>query len=198
MSLTLNIPITDGNQTKYGTLNADRLVQAAEANLESLQEQTRRDIAVALNNWRNAAAAELDRRRQVERAKEELRITELMYTEGMGAQIDLINAQTSYRVVATEYLAAVRDMYVALVALRKAMGDYSPEEDGTWPEAVRLYGKGNDVVGEVGLKPLRDERMQAARAAQAQKESELPESGLSDAEVAVKWEDLMKRYNLEE
>ena len=161
-SLSLNIPIFDGNQTKYGTLNADRLVQSAEANLESLHEQTRRDITVALNNWRSAAAVEVDRKRQVERAEEELRITELMYAEGMGAQIDLINAQISYRVVRTEYLVAVRDMYVALVDLRKAMGDYSPDEDGNWREAVRRYGKGNDVLGEVGLKTLRDSRVKSA------------------------------------
>lgn len=157
-SLTLNIPITDGNQTKYRTLNADRLIQAAEANLSSLQEQTRRDIAVAMNNWKNAAASEKDKQRQVERSEEELRITELMYAEGMGAQIDLINAQTAYQAVRTEYLDAVKNMYVALVALRRAIGDYSPDENGTWREAVNRYGKGkNNILGEVGLKTLRTE-----------------------------------------
>ena len=155
VSLTLTIPITDGNQTKYKVLNTDRLIQAAEANLEGLKESTRRDITVAINNWRNASAAEQDKQRQVERSEEELRITELMYSEGMGAQIDLINAQTAYQAVRTEYLDAVKNMYVALVALRKAIGDYSPNEDGTWSEAVKRYGKGNKILGEPGLKELR-------------------------------------------
>ena len=78
-----------------------------------------------------------------------------MYAEGMGAQIDLINAQTAYQAVKTEYLDAVKNMYVALVALRQAIGDYSPAEDGTWKDAVKIYGKGNDVLGELGLKTLR-------------------------------------------
>ena len=160
VSLTLTIPITDGNQTKYKVMNADRLIQVAEANLEGLKESTRRDITVAINNWRNASAAEQDKQRQVERSEEELRITELMYSEGMGAQIDLINAQTAYQAVRTEYLDAVKDMYVALVALRKAIGDYSPNEDGTWGEAVKRYGKGNKVLGEPGLKKLRTENSQ--------------------------------------
>ena len=108
-----------------------------------------------MNNWRNASAAEKDKQRQVERSEEELKITELMYSEGMGAQIDLINAQTAYQAVRTEYLDAVKNMYVALVALRKSIGDYSPNEDGTWKEAVQLYGKGNDILGEPGLKILR-------------------------------------------
>ena len=154
-SLTLTIPITDGKQTKYKVLNADRLIQASEANLQALHESTRRDITVAMNNWRNASAAEKDKQRQVERSEEELRITELMYSEGMGAQIDLINAQTAYQAVRTEYLDAVKNMYVALVAMRKAIGDYAPDESGTWNDAVKLYGKGNDVLGEPGLKTLR-------------------------------------------
>ncbi len=154
-SLTLTLPIYDGKATKYKVMNADRLIQVAESNLEALREQTRRDITVAMNNWKNAAASEHDKKRQVERSEEELRITELMYAEGMGAQIDLINAQTAYQTVRTQYLDAVKNMYVALVALRKSIGDYSPDENGTWKEAVVRYGKGKDIIGETGLKTLR-------------------------------------------
>ena len=154
-SISLNFPITDGKATKYRVMNTDRLIQASEANLEAVREQTRRDIAVAMNNWRNASAAEHDKQRQVERSEEELRITELMYSEGMGAQIDLINAQTAYQAVRTEYLNAVRNMYVALVAMKKAVGDYAPDENGDWNEALSRYGKGNEILGELGLKSLR-------------------------------------------
>ena len=153
-----SFPITDGKATKYKVMNTDRLIQAAESNLEALKEQTRRDITVAMNNWRNASAAEHDKQRQVERSEEELRITELMYSEGMGAQIDLINAQTAYQAVRTEYLDAVKNMYIALVAMRKAVGDYSPDENGDWNEALSRYGKGNEVIGELGLKKLRLKR----------------------------------------
>ena len=154
-SISLNIPIYDGKQTKYRTMNADRLIQAAEASLAALRETTRRDITIAMNDWKNASATEQDKQRQVERAEEELRITELMYAEGMGAQIDLINAQIAYQAVRTEYLDAIRGMYVALTALRKAIGDYSPDENGTWREAVSRYGKGTEVLGEPGLTTLR-------------------------------------------
>ncbi len=76
----------------------------------------------------------------------------------MGAQIDLINAQTAYQSVKTEYLDAIKNMYVALVDLRRAMGVYSPDEDGTWNEAKLLYKKGEDVIGETGLKTLRTDK----------------------------------------
>ncbi|GHS97068.1 hypothetical protein AGMMS50276_16500 [Synergistales bacterium] len=148
-SLTLNIPLTDGNETKYNTLNADRLVQAAEATLKSVENTARLEMAVALNNWDMAESLEKAKKRQVERSDEELRITELMYNEGMGAQIDLINAQTENQQVRTEYLNAVRGMYIALVQLRRSVGDYAPNEEGTWKKAVIRYGKGNDVPNEM-------------------------------------------------
>ncbi len=199
-SLTLSVPIYDGKQTKFKVLNSDRLVQVSEANLLSLQEQTRRDITVAMNNWRNAAASEKDKQRQVERSEEELRITELMYSEGMGAQIDLINAQTAYQAVKTEYLDSVKNMYVALVELRKAIGDYSPDEDGTWQEALKRYGKGNNVVGEAGLKTLRmeNEKNSASKKAENVKTDEevidelesLSRSKYSDEEIEARFKEM--------
>jgi outer membrane protein TolC len=144
-SLTLNIPLTDGGSTRYRTLNADRLTQAAEASLQAVQNTANLDLAVAFNNWESASALEKDKKRQVERSDEELRITELMYNEGMGAQIDLINAQTENQRVRTDYLNAVKGMYAALVELRGAAGDYAPDESGNWKEAVARYGKGADI-----------------------------------------------------
>jgi outer membrane protein TolC len=154
-SLTLNIPLIDGNSTRYKTLNADRLAQAAEAALRSAENATNQDLTVALNNWERASALEKDKKRQVERSDEELRITELMYNEGMGAQIDLINAQTENQRVRTDYLNAVKGMYAAIVEFRRAIGDYAPAEDGTWKDAVVRYGKGTAVVNEMRTLKLR-------------------------------------------
>jgi outer membrane protein TolC len=156
--LSLNIPLVDGNATKYGALNMDRLAQAAEASLSSVEIATEVDLKVARNNWEKAAALEQDKKRQVERSDEELRITELMYNEGMGAQIDLINAQTENQRVRTDYLNAIQGMYIAIVDLRKAVGDYSPDENGTWKEAVIKYGKGAAIVNELEKQELRDKK----------------------------------------
>lgn len=197
-SLTLTLPVTDGKGTKYRTINADRLIQAASANLNALEESTRRDITVAVNNWKNAAAAEQDKQRQVERSEEELRITELMYAEGMGAQIDLINAQTAYQAVRTEYLDAIRGMYVALVALRQAIGDYAPDEDGTWKEGVLRYAKGkHEVLGELGLMKLRRDVQTQPVILEPEPEEEPDEPAqeetheLSDEEIEQKYQSLL-------
>lgn len=143
VTLRLSIPIFDGNATRYKTLNADRLLQAAEAALASAQNKTEMDLRIALSNWEKAAALERDKKRQIERSNEELRMTELMYQEGLGAQIDLISAQTENQRVRTEYLNAVKEMYIARVQIRKATGAYVPDGYSGWKDAVGAYGKGD-------------------------------------------------------
>ena len=143
MSLRLSIPIADGNETRYRVLAAERTIMSDEQRLKSLENGAVKEFAVALNNWNDALVFEKDKKRQVERSDEELAIAQLLYNEGMGAQIDLLNAQTDNQQVRTEHLYAIREMYAALVAMRKAAGDYAPNEDGSWKVAAAVYGRGN-------------------------------------------------------
>ena len=142
-SIRLSIPISDGNSTKYKTLNADRLLQAAEASVRNAENAAEMELRIAMNNWEKAEALERDKKRQIERSNEELRMTELMYQEGLGAQIDLISAQTENQLVRTQYLNAVKGMYIARVHVRKAMGEYT-EGQAVWKDAVKKYGVGTN------------------------------------------------------
>ena len=144
LGLSLNIPIADGNQTKYDTFNKSAAVQAAEESLLDSEASAILNLTVARNDWLMAKSLEENMKQQVERSNEELKITELMYNEGMGSQLDLITAQTDNQTVRTNYLQAVMGMYSSIVSLRQAMGDYAPAEDGTWKAAVVKYGKGNN------------------------------------------------------
>jgi hypothetical protein len=49
-------------------------------------------------------------------------------------------------------------MYIAIVDLRKAVGDYSPDENGTWKEAVVKYGKGTAIVNDLKKQELGDQK----------------------------------------
>jgi outer membrane protein TolC len=127
-NLTINIPVFDGGAARYNKRSTAALAEAADETLRAVLTKTAADLATAFNDWQKASVLEQDKKRQIERSDEELRITELMYNEGIGAQIDLINAQTDNQQVRTDYLVAVKDMYAALVSIRMAMGDYAPEE----------------------------------------------------------------------
>jgi outer membrane protein TolC len=140
VGLSLNIPIADGNQTKYDTLSKSAAIQAAMEDLIESEASVILNLTVALNNWNMAKSLEENMKQQVERSNEELKITELMYNEGMGSQLDLITAQTDNQAVRTNYINAVMGMYSAIVNLRQAMGDYAPNVEGTWKDALVKYG----------------------------------------------------------
>lgn len=143
VGLTLNVPIFDGNATKYNTLGADRLLQSAEAALEAAYSNTSKQLTTTKNNLEKAISVERYMKRQMTSTAEELRITRVRYLEGVGDQLDLLNAFTADQLSRTNHLGAIRDIYIALVELRKAMGDYAPDAlDGSWRTAVQEFGKG--------------------------------------------------------
>jgi outer membrane protein TolC len=121
----LAIPVLDGGAAKNEALGAKKLLESAEASLKHIENLARKETATAINDWNRSVALERAKRSEMEMSNEELRITELMYREGMGAQIDLINAEVENHNVHTEYLDAVKGMYVSMARIRKASGDYA-------------------------------------------------------------------------
>jgi outer membrane protein TolC len=126
LALNVSIPVYDGGKTKEDVADKAKGVEAAEWSLEARKSQVREDLGKALTQWEKAVAVESSKRKQVARSDEELKITQLMYKEGMGAQIDLLNAQVDNQKVKTEHLAAIKEMYLALVSLKQAMSEYEP------------------------------------------------------------------------
>jgi multidrug efflux system outer membrane protein len=124
-SLRLIIPILDGGAAKNEMLSAKKLVESAEASLRHIENAARREAVTARNGWNRSVALERAKRSEMELSNEELRITELMYREGMGAQIDLINAEIENHEVRTEYLDAVRSMYLSMIQIERAAGGYA-------------------------------------------------------------------------
>ncbi len=126
LSLNLSVPLYDGGKTKEDVLDKEKTIEAAEGTLQSRKDQVKEDVVKALNQWGKAVAVESSKRKQVARSDEELNITQIMYKEGMGAQIDLLNAQVDNQRVKTEHLTAIKEMYLALVSLKQAMSEYEP------------------------------------------------------------------------
>jgi HAE1 family hydrophobic/amphiphilic exporter-1 len=124
ISIRIDARMSD-NGTKYETMSAEMARQAAESSMKHILDTANMELVTAKNNWNRASAMERSGKNEVSTSNEELRITELMYREGMGAQIDLINAQTENQKVRTNYLRAVKEMYDAMIRIRRATGGYA-------------------------------------------------------------------------
>lgn len=128
LALSVSIPLYDGGKTKEDVAEKKKTIEAAEESLRAGQDQVREDILTALTQWEASVAVEANKRAQVARSNEELAITQLMYKEGLGAQIDLLNAQVDNQRVRTEHLNSIKEMHLALVSLKQAMSAYEPAQ----------------------------------------------------------------------
>lgn len=125
LSLVLGVTLYDGGATKADTARKEHLVTAAGFDREDRRDALVKELASATHRWEKALALERTKAKEVELAVEELRITRLRYETGAGTQLDLLDSQVNEQSAATEYLDAVKEMYLALVDLRSAMGEYA-------------------------------------------------------------------------
>ncbi|WP_448530091.1 TolC family protein, partial [Raineya sp.] len=61
-------------------------------------------------------------KRNMELAKEVLRVSQIKYKQGVGSSVEIINAETAYKEAETNYFAALYDALIAKVDLDKAIG----------------------------------------------------------------------------
>jgi outer membrane protein TolC len=127
LSLTVNIPITDGSLTRNRIKEREYTIAAAESELDARRDTAREEITLARNRWEQAAAVRKNKEKQAHLAEEELRITTLLYKEGLGSQLELLNAQTEQVRASTELLDAIKELYLALVDMKRACGTYALE-----------------------------------------------------------------------
>jgi outer membrane protein TolC len=125
LSLVLGVTLYDGGTTKADTARKEHLVTASGFDREDRRDFLAKELALATHRWEKARALERAKAKEMELAVEELRITRLRYETGAGTQLDLLDSQVNEQSAATEYLDAVKEMYLALVDLRSAMGEYA-------------------------------------------------------------------------
>ncbi len=121
----LTIPLADGGKTSHNTEAAALMLRKAEYELAARRDGLKREADLVRERWTRALEIVAIRRRQAERADKELEIAELMYREGMGSQLDLINAQEADQKSRTEFLSAVQELWLVLAEADRVMGRWS-------------------------------------------------------------------------
>ena len=121
----LTIPLADGGKTSNTTEAAALMLRKTEYELAARRDGLKREADLVRERWTRALEIVAIRRRQAERADKELDIAELMYREGMGSQLDLINAQEADQKSRTEFLSAVQELWLVLAEADRVMGRWS-------------------------------------------------------------------------
>ena len=110
--------------SKHYQLQQKRIALDKINNNRALLEQSiDLEVKQANVNLTNSLEALVTHQRNIDLAKEVVRVSKIKYQEGVGSNIEVINAESSMKEAQTNYFAALYDLLIAKVDLQKARGE---------------------------------------------------------------------------
>jgi outer membrane protein len=123
IGLRLSIPLISGGQKLYQLRNAKLEVQKSDNDLINLQNGIDLEVAQAQTSYINDQKSLENQRRNMDLAKEVLRVTKIKYDQGVGSSLEVTTAETSLKEAQNNYINALYDMLINKVNLDKALGN---------------------------------------------------------------------------
>ncbi|WP_229217030.1 TolC family protein [Dyadobacter luteus] len=123
LSLNLSIPIFDGFTKRYQIEQKKIALDKVKNGQTLLKQSIDLEASQAGINIKNAFATLETQKRNLDLAQEIVRVSKIKYKEGVGSNIEVINAESSFKEAQTNYFAALYDLMIAKVDLSKAKGE---------------------------------------------------------------------------
>lgn len=120
---TLSLNIFDGLQRHYKIQQAKLDFKKGELNLKNLQLGIELEAASSAVNYNNAVASLQIQKRNLDLAQDIYDVSQKKYAQGVGSNLEVINAQTSLKEAQTNYFNSVYDMLIYKTDYLKATGN---------------------------------------------------------------------------
>jgi len=127
--LNLNIPIFSGLQRSYKLQQAKLNLMKIENNFTSLKSAIDLEVKQAAISYLNAIKSLESQRANSVLAANVARVTKIKYEEGVGSNLEVIDAEAALKESQTNYYNALYDALVAKVDLDKAYGKLLPPDN---------------------------------------------------------------------
>lgn len=124
----VSIPIFDGFRKKSLIQQAKLTMQKTEVDKVDLMRTIDLETSQAKINLQNAINDLEVQERNMELAKEIMRVSKIKLNEGVGSTLELVDAETSYKEAETNYYASVYDALISIVDYKKATGKLYKEQ----------------------------------------------------------------------
>ncbi len=118
----LGIPVFDGFQKAARIQQAKAAVAKTDQEIKNFKQAVNLEAANARIQIMNSMKTVTAQKRNMELAAEVLRLTQLRYKEGVGSNLEVVEAESSYKIAENNYINAVLDVYIAKIDLQKANG----------------------------------------------------------------------------
>jgi outer membrane protein len=127
--VNLNIPIFSGLQRSYRLQQAKLNLLKIENSFTSLKSAIDLEVKQAAISYLNAIKSLESQRSNTALAQNIARITKIKYEEGVGSNLEVIEAEASLKEAQVNYYNALYDAVIAKVDLDKAYGKLLPENE---------------------------------------------------------------------
>lgn len=122
IGLKLTLPIISGGQRIYTVRNAKLEVLKTDNNVNQLKNAINLEIAKAQTSYTNGLQSLENQKRNMELAKEVLRVSRVKYEQGVGSSLEVTMAETSLKEAQNDYINALYDTVINKVNLDQALG----------------------------------------------------------------------------
>jgi outer membrane protein len=122
VSLSLTLPIFDGFESRARIGQSKAALRELDWTRKGLSEAIAFEVRQAVLNLNQARETLLSQERNVEQAREAVRIAELNYAEGLATNLDVSTAQVALSQARTNFSQALYDCVISQAQLEKAVG----------------------------------------------------------------------------
>lgn len=127
--ISLNVPIFAGFQTRYKVQQEKLALKKIENNFVTLKAGIDLEVHQSTINLENAMKSLTAQKQNMDLAAKVARVTKIKYEQGVGSNLEVVDAEDSLRQSQTNYYSALYDVIVAKVDLDKAYGKLMPQTD---------------------------------------------------------------------
>jgi outer membrane protein TolC len=127
--LSLNVPLFSGLQRTYRLQQAKLTLMKIENSFTVMKQSIDLEIKQATTNFLNAIESLESQRENNTQAENVARITKIKYEQGVGSNLEVVDAESSLREAQINYYSALYDAIVAKIDLDKAYGKLIKKQD---------------------------------------------------------------------
>jgi outer membrane protein TolC len=124
LGLSVNMPIYGGGQRKAKMKQAELKIQQNEYDITNFRQVMDFEVSNARTAMKNSILSLDNQKANITLAEKVYDIAQKKYKEGLGTNIEIIQAQTALKEAQTNYFNSLYDAMIAKIDLRKALGIY--------------------------------------------------------------------------
>ena len=122
IGLTVQVSIFDGFQRKNKVIQSQNNLQKVKQSFEILENSIDMQVKQGQITLKNAYETLGEQKSNMDLAKEIVRVTKIKYKQGVGSNLEVINAEISLKEAQTNYFTTMYNALIAKVDLDKALG----------------------------------------------------------------------------